>query len=218
MLIRVVIADRGEDARTTGFGHRHAVLPLFILMGMFAAHSGIAVSLYGSASKWLGKLRGGLLMATTVRIGFFGACCGSSVASATTFTKIAFPQLIKHKYDPGLSGGAIAAGGTQSALIPPSALLVFYGILTEQSIGKLLMAAIVPGIISVAIDMAVVWITLLIYPEKTLVSPPIPCRNVKGVWPIPVIFIIMLGGLYVGWFTPSEAAAVGPSPPCSWRW
>lgn len=190
-----------------------AVLPLFILMGMFIANSGIAVQLYDAASKWLGRVRGGLLMATTLSVGLFGACCGSSVAAATTFTTIAFPRLLEHKYDPGLSGGAIAAGGTQSALIPPSALLVFYGILTELSIGKLLVAAVFPGVISVAIYMLTVWITLLISPEKgpgkLSYSLEEKFRSLKGVWAVPVIFVVIIGGLFVGLFTPSEAGAVG---------
>lgn len=190
-----------------------AVLPLFILMGMFIANSGIAVELYESASKWLGKLKGGLLVATTLSVGLFGACSGSSVAAATTFTKIAFPRLLEHKYDPGLAGAAIAAGGTQAALIPPSALLVFYGILTELSIGKLLVAAILPGILSVATYVIAVVITLKIWPEKgpgtlhfTLKEK---FQSLKGVWAVPVIFVVILGGLYFGIFTPSEAGAIG---------
>lgn len=194
-------------------GFEHAVLPLFILMGMFAAHSGIAVSLFDAAQKWLGWMKGGLLLATTLSIGIFGACCGSSVASATTFTKIALPELIKNKYDPGLSGGAIAAGGTQAALIPPSALLVFYGILTEQSIGKLLLAGIIPGIISILIYMAAVMITLSFFPDKgpgrMYFSFPQRMRSLKGVWPIPLLFMAILGGMFFGIFTPSEAGGFG---------
>lgn len=152
-------------------------------------------------------------MATTFSIGIFGACCGSSVAAAATFTKIALPPLIKNKFDAGLAGGAIAAGGTQAALIPPSALIVFYGILTEQSIGKLLLAGIIPGFLSMGIYMAVVWITLTIFPDKGPGTLQYTWEerftSLKGVWPIPLIFICILGGLFYGIFTPSEAGAVG---------
>ena len=192
---------------------QHAVLPLFVLMGMFAASSGIAENLFEAAQKWLGWLRGGLLMATTFSIGIFGACCGSSVAAATTFTKLALPPLIKNRFDPGLAGGAIAAGGTQAALIPPSALLVFYGIITEQSIGKLLLAGIIPGLISILVYMTTVWVTLRIFPgkgpETMSFSWEERVSSLRGVWPIPIIFIIILGGLYLGFFTPSEAGAIG---------
>jgi len=197
---------------TTG-SFEHVVLPLFVLMGMFAASSGIALHLFEAAQKWLGWLRGGLLLATTFSIGIFGACCGSSVAAATTFTKIALPPLIKHKFDPGLCGGAIAAGGTQAALIPPSALLVFYGILTEQSVGKLLLAGVIPGFVSMLIYMCVVWATLTIFPDKGPAKMKFTWverfTSLKGVWPIPIIFLAILGGLYFGVFTPSEAGAVG---------
>ncbi|MBU2550628.1 MAG: TRAP transporter large permease [Proteobacteria bacterium] len=204
-------------ARITPYGttgsFEHAVLPLFVLMGMFAAQSGIAIKLFEAAQQWLGWLRGGLLLATTLSIGVFGACCGSSVAAAMTFTQIALPPLIKHKFDPGLCGGAIAAGGTQAALIPPSALLVFYGILTEQSVGKLLLAGILPGLLSIIIYLLVVWITLFIYPDKgpAKISSTwsVKLRSLKGVWPIPMIFTTILGGLYWGIFTPSEAGGIG---------
>jgi len=206
-------------ARVTPYGQtgsfEHAVLPLFILMGMFAAHSGIANALFEAAQKWLGWLSGGLLLATTFSMGIFAACCGSSVAAATTFTKIALPQLIKNKFDPGLAGGCIAAAGTQSAMIPPSALLVFYGILTEQSVGKLLLAAVIPGFLSLFIYMVTVWIVLALFPEKgpgkVKITFPFKdrMRSLKGVWPVPFIFICILGGLYFGVFTPSEAAAIG---------
>lgn len=190
-----------------------AVLPLFILMGMFIANSGIAVQLFDAAEKWLGRIRGGMLLATTLSVGVFGACCGSSIAAATTFTTIAFPRLMKHKYDPGLSGAAIAAGGTQSALIPPSALLVFYGILTELSIGKLLVAAVIPGILSVLIYMLTVWITLVLFPAKAPGKMSFSFKekldSLKNIWAVPVIFIVIIGGLFVGFFTPSEAGAVG---------
>jgi tripartite ATP-independent transporter DctM subunit len=190
-----------------------AVLPLFILMGMFIVSSGVAVRLFDSASKWFGNIRGGLLIATTVSVGLFGACSGSSIAAATTFTMLALPRLLEHKYDPGLSGGAIAASGTQAALIPPSALLVFYGILTELSIGQLLVAAVIPGIISVALYMLTVWVTLIIWPEKgpgrVVYSYREKFASMKGIWPIPVIFFVMIGGLFFGIFTPSEAGAIG---------
>jgi len=190
-----------------------AVLPLFILMGMFIVNSGVAIHLFESASKWFGNIRGGLLIATTVSVGLFGACSGSSIAAATTFTMLALPRLLEHKYDPGLSAGAIAASGTQAALIPPSALLVFYGILTELSIGKLLVAAVIPGIISVLMFAITVWITLGIYPEKgpgrISFSLMEKVGSLKGIWPIPVIFFVMVGGLFAGIFTPSEAGAIG---------
>lgn len=189
------------------------VLPMFILMGMVAASSGIAESLFTAGQNWMGWMRGGLLMATTLSMGLFGACSGSSLATATTFTKLALPELIRKKFDPGLAAGAIAAAGTQAALIPPSALLVFYGILTEQSIGELMIAAVVPGAISVFIYCFAVWVTLSLFPHlgpgterhslKTRVS------SLQGVWPMPLILVGVVGGLYFGIFTPTEAGAAG---------
>lgn len=189
------------------------VLPMFILMGMVASESGIASSLFQTAQKWLGAIKGGLLMATTLSMGIFGACSGSSFAAAATFTKIAYPELIKNKFHPGLSGGAIAAAGTQSALIPPSALLVLYGILADQSIAHLLLAALIPGAISVLSFLVIIQITLRIYPKLGPKKIKYPFKekllSLRTVWPIPVIFIGVIGGIYFGVFTPTEAGAAG---------
>ena len=191
-----------------------AVIPLFILMGSLATHAALTTDLYRAAYNWLGRLRGGLAMATTMAAAAFGAACGSTVVNAAVFTKIALPEMEKFGYSKRLGAGCIAASGTLASLIPPSILMVIYGIVTEQSIGRLLISGVIPGIISALIYMTGIYIWVRSKPEIA----PIPdiriswrtrLRSLWGVWGIVVLFILVIGGIYSGLFTPTSAGAVG---------
>ena len=191
-----------------------AVIPLFILMGSLATQAGLTTDLYRVAFNWLGRLRGGLAMATVVASAAFGAACGSTVVSAAVFTRIALPEMTKYGYSKRLGAGCIAASGTLASLIPPSILMVIYGIVTEQSIGRLLIAGFIPGIFSASIYMAGIYVRVRLNPEIA----PLPdihiswrtrWRSIYGVWGILFLFILVIGGIYGGLFTPTYAGAVG---------
>jgi tripartite ATP-independent transporter DctM subunit len=190
-----------------------SVVPLFILLGSFAYYSGLTHDLYKMAYKWLGHLPGGLAMATTVACAGFAATSGSSIAGAATMSTVALPEMKRYKYAPSLATACVAAGGTLGILIPPSVVLVIVGILTGQSIGKLLIAGIFPGILLTTLFMLVIYIRCRMNIE---LGPPAPSTgfrekigSLKGVWPVLGLFVLMMGGLYTGIFTPTEAAAVG---------
>ena len=157
------------------------VLPLFVLMGQFAFQSGISADIYRTVDSWFGQLPGGLAMATIVGCALFGAICGSSLATAATMGAVALPEMKKYNYDPGLAAGSIAVGGTLGILIPPSIGFVIYGIMVEESIGKLFMAGILPGILLTLFYMATVYITCIIKPEK---GPRAKKNNFKGKDPV----------------------------------
>lgn len=193
--------------------HELTVIPLFVLMGQFAAHGGISQSLYRSALAWVGHFRGGIAMATIGGCAAFGAICGSSAATGATMASIALPEMRRHGYSGALSTGVLAAGGTLGILIPPSIILVIYAILTEQSLGRLFLAAIIPGILATFGYAAAVWAYTRIYPS----SGPAVARaswgerihSLKAIWPVLTIFIVVIGGIYLGVFSPTEGAAVG---------
>ena len=195
--------------------YTYAVAPLFMLMGNFASASGIVSDAFVSARNWLGNLRGGLLMATIVAGALFGACTGSSIASAALFGRIAYPETQKEGYDSAVSSGAIAVTGTLAMLIPPSIMMVFYGIFTQLSIGSLLIAGVVPGIIVTVFLMVSISIVGAIYPRrmpkptKMAVSWRERFRSLVAIGPIGIIFIALIGGLYIGFFTPTQAGAIG---------
>ncbi|MBA7696091.1 C4-dicarboxylate TRAP transporter large permease protein DctM [subsurface metagenome] len=189
------------------------VIPMFILMGAVVANTGVSGDLYNTAHKWIGQLRGGLAMTTVVSCGMFAAVCGSSMATSVTMGKVAFPEMKKHNYDPRLASGSIAAGGTLGILIPPSMGFILYGIITETSIGKLFMAGIIPGVLEVVFYMITIYILCLINP---LMGPPGPKAGFKekifslrNTWAMITLFLIVMGGIYMGIFTPTEAGAVG---------
>ncbi|MCB2102052.1 MAG: TRAP transporter large permease subunit, partial [Rhodobacterales bacterium] len=140
------------------FPYGLSVIPLFILMGVFAAHAGLSRGLYDAVHAFIGHFRGGLAMATVGACAAFGAICGSSLATVATMCKVAMPEMRRHRYDDGLAAATIAAGGTLGVLIPPSVIMVIYAILTEQSIGRLFAAALVPGVLATALYMAAVWV------------------------------------------------------------
>ena len=189
------------------------VIPLFVLMGQFAAQGGISRALYRSALAWVGHYRGGIAMATIGGCAAFGAICGSSVATGATMASIALPEMRRYGYSGALATGVLAAGGTLGILIPPSIILVIYAILTEQSLGQLFLAAIVPGIIATIGYGVAIWAYTRLYPEA---GPAVAraswherLHSLKAVWPVLAIFLVVIGGIYWGVFTPTEGAAVG---------
>ncbi len=188
-------------------------IPLFILMGIVASETGIARDLFNAANKWIGNIPGGLAIATTVATGGFAAVCGSSDATAAAMGKVAFPEMKKLGYDSKLAAGCIAAGGSIGILIPPSLGFILYGLLCEQSIGKLFMAGFIPGVLEVVFYSITIFILCRINPG---LGPPGPRSNIKEkvsslkhTWGMISLFILVLGGIYMGVFTPTEAGAVG---------
>lgn len=203
----------GSTAVDTVMVYDFSVLPLFILMGNFVARSGISHDLYEASNAWLGHRRGGLAMATVVACGGFSAVCGSSLATVATMSKVAIPSMRKFGYDERLATGSIAAGGTLGILIPPSVALVFYGIMTETDIGQLFAAGIVPGILGIFLYAAAVAVMTRINPELGPPGERLPWRErigaLRGIWGMLVLFMIVMGGIYGGVFTPTEAAGIG---------
>ena len=198
-----------------------SVVPLFVLMGLLVNKSGISRELYQVSNAFLGHMRGGLAMATVVACGGFAAICGSSLATAATMSKVAMPEMRKYGYADSLSTASIAAGGTLGILIPPSVILVIYGLLTETSIGKLFIAGIIPGIMGILFYLLAVRITVARNPEAGPAGPRTDWSGrvaaLKGVWAVLLLFGLVIGGLYGAldfWplhlaFSPTEAAGMG---------
>jgi len=189
-----------------------SVIPLFILMGNFATQGGISRALFQFASAVMSRFKGGLAMASVLACAAFGAICGSSVATAATITQVALPEMRKHGYSGRLATGTLAAGGTLGILIPPSVPLVIYAILTEQNIAKLFAAAMVPGLIAMLGYMVAIAIYVRLVPghaPERDEAPALTLKALTGIAPIAIVFIIVFGGIYGGWFTPTEGAAVG---------
>ncbi|MCA8929663.1 MAG: TRAP transporter large permease [Alphaproteobacteria bacterium] len=191
-----------------------AVIPLFILMGSLATQAGLTADLYRAAYNWLGRLPGGLAMATTLASAAFGAASGSTVVNAAVFTRMALPQMTAFGYDKRLSAGCIAASGTLASLIPPSILMVIYAILTEQSIAFLLMAGLLPGLLSGAMYMGAIYGIARVRPEMAprateAISLRQKVQSLSGVWGVALLFTLVIGGIYAGFFVPTYAGAVG---------
>jgi tripartite ATP-independent transporter DctM subunit len=188
-------------------------LPLFILMGQFAFQGKISRDLYDSAHKWVVRLPGGLALATTLACTGFAACTGSSLASAATMGSIAYPEMKKFHFDDRWSTGAIAAGGTLGTLIPPSILFIIYGVITKTSIAKLFIAGICPGLMISGLFLILIFLVFKRNPELGPVGMSYSWRekliSLKSVWGMVVLFVLVIGGLYVGVFAPSEAGAIG---------
>ena len=190
-----------------------SVIPMFLLMGQFASRGGLSKSLFDAANALIGHWRGGVAMAAVGACAGFGAICGSSLATAATMGQVALPELRRLKYQPALATGTLAAGGTLGILIPPSIVLVVYAILAEQNIAKLFMAALVPGIIAAIGYMITIAIYVRLKPGSGPAGDrhtwPQRLRALKDVWPVVTLFVVVIGGIYGGFFTPTEAAAIG---------
>lgn len=190
-----------------------SVIPLFIIMGYFAYFAGLTRDVFQTARQWVGHFSGGLAIASTYGCAGFAACTGSSVASAAVMGKMAIPEMTKFGYNPRLAAGSVAAGGTIATLIPPSVPLVIYGIITEQSVGFLLMAGLLPGILSAVIYALMIQIRVKFNPSLAPLLPPAPWKtrliSLKDTWGILVLLALILGGIYTGVFTPTEAGGAG---------
>jgi C4-dicarboxylate transporter, DctM subunit len=193
--------------------HSLSIIPLFLLMGQFATRSGLSEALFRAAADWVGHRRGGLAIAAVGACAGFGSVCGSSLATAATMGQVALPELRRNGYSGALATGVLAAGGTLGILIPPSIVLVVYAVLTEQNIVKMFMAALVPGILAAIGYVITVALFVRLAPGSSgaVVHADMRARwrSLKGVWPVALIFVLVIGGIYVGWFTPTEGAAVG---------
>jgi len=190
-----------------------AVIPLFMLMGQFATHGGLSKSLFRCAAAFLGHWRGGLAMAATGACAGFGAICGSSLATAATMAQVALPELKAHGYSGRLATGTLAAAGTLGIMIPPSVPLVIYAVLTQESIGKLFMAAVIPGLIAMAGYMVVIRIIVTLNPAAGPAGPKASWAQrvaaLVGVIPVLGVFAVVIVGIYGGWANPTEAASIG---------
>ncbi|OBS31384.1 C4-dicarboxylate ABC transporter permease [Tepidimonas fonticaldi] len=198
---------------TTFSNYNLSVIPLFLLMGQFAALGGLSRSLFKAAEAWIGHYKGGVAMAAVGACAGFGAICGSSLATAATMGQVALPELRRAGYSGALSTACLAAGGTLGILIPPSVVLVIYAILTEQNIAKLFLAAFVPGILAAVGYIIVISIYVRLKPDSAGRMAPVPMaerwKALGSTWPVIVIFLSVVGGIYTGLFTPTEGAAVG---------
>jgi C4-dicarboxylate transporter, DctM subunit len=207
------LASTAQVVYETGFAYTLSVIPLFILMGNFVARAGLAKELFDVAYAFIGHRRGGLAHATVVACAGFGAICGSSIATAATMGKVAYPSMARLGYSKELSMGVIAAGGTLGIMIPPSTIMVIYGIITETNIGKLFAAGVVPGLLSAALMMmGIAWITRRApehAPAGERSSWPQRWRALRGIWGVIVLVLLVLGGIYGGVFTATEGAGIG---------
>lgn len=187
-----------------------SLIPMFILMGVLATNSGMSRELFRAGQAWLGRYKGGLALATIGACGGFAAICGSSVATAATMSKVALPEMRRYGYRDEIATGVIAAGGTLGILIPPSVVLAVYAFITEQDVGQLFIAGVIPGLLAVIMYMATV---RLAYgnelPAGTPVSLGDRLRSLSGIWAVLLLFISIIGGIYAGVVTPTEAAAAG---------
>ena len=190
-----------------------SVIPLFLLMGQFATHAGLSQALFETANRFLGRFRGGIAMASVGGCAAFGSICGSSLATAATMGQVALPEMKRYGYSGALSTGALAAGGTLGILIPPSVILVIYAILTEQSIGMMFVAAVIPGLLAALGYIVAIAVFVRLRPDAGPAAPPeariaSPGSTLRSVLVL-AIFVIVIGGIYTGRFTPTEGAAIG---------
>jgi C4-dicarboxylate transporter, DctM subunit len=202
-----------SEVFTTFSSYSLSIIPIFLLMGHFAGISGMSRSLFKAAEAWLGHYKGGTAMAAIGASAGFGSICGSSLATAATMGQVALPELRRAGYSGGLSTATLAAGGTLGILIPPSVVLVIYAMLTEQNIAKLFLAAFVPGILAAVGYLLVIAIYVRLFPHSATSLPRLAMRQrfaaMIDVWPVMILFIAVVGGIYSGIFTPTEGASVG---------
>ncbi len=201
------------DLYTTFSDYNLTTIPLFVLMGQIAFHTGISQGLFGAAYRWLGRLPGGLAMSTVGACTAFGAICGSGPATSATIASVALPEMRRYKYDMGLATGCVASGGGIGMLIPPSIVFIVYAILTEQSIGRLFIAGVLPGLMVALLFCGVIWIECVRKPHLGPPGPPFTWRekfaSLRGIWETLVLFALVMGGLFLGLFTATEGAAIG---------
>ena len=209
----IPLAKMKSEAFTTFSSYSLSIVPMFLLMGHFATLGGMSQALFKAAEGWLGHRKGGVAMAAVGACAGFGAICGSSLATAATMSRVALPEMKRYGYAGGFSTATLAAGGTLGILIPPSVVLVIYAILTEQNIAKLFLAAFVPGILAAIGYVIVISIYVRLYPDSAGVRERMPYiqrfKDLTAVWPVLLVFIAVVGGIYGGIFTPTEGAAVG---------
>lgn len=210
---RLPLAQLKDLSYSTFSNYSLSIVPMFLLMGYFATLGGMSQALFKAAENFLGHRKGGVAMAAIGACAGFGAICGSSLATAATMSRVALPELKRYGYEGGFSTATLAAGGTLGILIPPSVVLVIYAILTEQNIAKLFLAAFLPGVIAAIGYMIAVSIYVRVNPGSAGVRAPVPMaerlRALVDVWPVLLVFIAVVGGIYGGIFTPTEGAAVG---------
>ncbi len=207
------LASAAQVVYETGFAYTLSVIPLFILMGNFVARAGLAHELFAAAYAFIGHRRGGLAHATVAACAGFGAICGSSIATAATMSKVAYPSMKKLGYSDSLSTGVMAAGGTLGIMIPPSTIMVIYGIITETHIGKLFAAGVIPGLLTAGLMMCgIVWMTSRDpshAPAGEKTSWPNRWKALRGIWGVALLVVVVLGGIYGGFFTATEGAGFG---------
>lgn len=208
-----VLAQMKNISYSTFSSYSLSVIPMFLLMGQFASRGGMSRALFKAANTFIGHKRGGLALASIAACGGFGAICGSSLATAATMGQVALPELRKYGYSDRLSTAVLAAGGTLGVLIPPSVVLVIYAILTEQNIAKLFIAAFIPGFLAVLGYMITVWVMVRFGGETEIrqerATRTQRLKALSEIWSVLAIFLLVIGGIYMGWFTPTEGAAVG---------
>ncbi|EGL83109.1 TRAP dicarboxylate transporter, DctM subunit [Caldalkalibacillus thermarum TA2.A1] len=209
----VALAQLGTSPFGTASSYNLSVIPLFIFMGMILSNCGLGNDLFQAIDRWLGHLRGGMAMATIGTSAIFSAISGSVNATTATIAKVTLPEMKKYNYKPSLSTACVAAGGTLGILIPPSVILVLYGVLTMEPIGALLIAGIIPGILQAALFMLTIYLLIKRDPTLAPVREKAPLRekiqSLGQIWPFLLLFCISIGGIYYGVFTPTEGGAVG---------
>lgn len=202
-----------KDIWATFSSYSLSVAPMFILMGTIAFHSGISARLFNAAHKWAGRLPGGLAIATILACAGFGAMCGSTTAAAAAMGKVTLPEMKRYNYDDALRTGCVASAGSLAVMIPPSTILIIYGVMTQESIGKLFIAGILPGILLAALFSVAVLLMVWRKPSLAPMSRPFSFReklkSLSGIIEMILLFALVMGGLFVGWFTPTEAGAIG---------
>ncbi|MCD6674695.1 MAG: TRAP transporter large permease [Burkholderiaceae bacterium] len=207
------LASVGQTMFDTGFAYTLSVLPLFVLMGNLLTVGGLSAQLYRAGNLLFGHHRGGLAMGTIAASGAFAAVCGSSVATTATMAKVAMPSMRRYGYADELAAGSIAAGGTLGILIPPSVAMVIYGIMTQTNIGKLFVAGVIPGMLSIVIYMAVIGVVTTLRPQWGPCSERVARGErwtaIREVWTVLALFVVVIGGIYGGVFTATEAAGIG---------
>ncbi len=218
----VAWASAEQVIQETGFAYTLSVVPLFVLMGNFVARAGLAQELFEAAHSLIGHVKGGLAHATVLACAGFGAICGSSLATAATMSRVAYPSMKKLGYSEAMASGVVATGGTLGIMIPPSTILVIYGIITETNIGELFAAGVLPGILTASLLMLGITIMAWLDPEH---APPDRryswaerWRALRGIWGVLVLALLVLGGIYGGVFTPTEGAGFGAAGAFAFAW